>query len=147
MVQMFSRQPGSIVIDTKARQAIANPEILKAEPLRCFVTAHRGRLREETLLAARYTLTQPLIPTWFQEIELITATELLSLLTYHRRCGDAVYALKLDLSWITSRYGGLAACSWLLGWYMFNSHGDCRDGGCAKSDAGRYSLFNISPPR
>ena len=73
-------------IETKVRQAIANPEILEAEPLRCFVIAYRGRLWEEMLLAARYTLTQPLVPSWFQEIELIAATDLLSLLTYHRRC-------------------------------------------------------------
>ena len=53
------------VIEKKARQAMASPKILEAEPLRCFAVAHRGRLREETLLAAKYTLSQPLIPSWF----------------------------------------------------------------------------------
>ncbi|KAF8545682.1 hypothetical protein OG21DRAFT_1428849 [Imleria badia] len=98
------------VIEKKARKAIVNPKILEVEPLRCFVIAHRGHLREETLLAARYMLTQPLIPSWFQEIELLTATNLLSLLTYHKKCGEAIYALKHDLSWITSHYGSLEAC-------------------------------------
>ena len=131
------------VIEKKARQAIASPKILEAEPLRCFAVAHRGRLREETLLAAKYTLTQPLIPSWFQEIDLITATDLLSLLTYHKRCADAVSSLKLDLSWITSHYGSQQACSWL----------SCRDPyrgsscGCANSSALKYRLswFSYSP--
>ncbi|KAF8553552.1 hypothetical protein OG21DRAFT_1211397 [Imleria badia] len=134
------------VIERKARQAIVNPKILEAEPLRCFTISHRGRLREETLLAARYTLTQPLIPSWFQEVELLTATDLLSLLTYHNKCGDAVYALRLDLSWITSHYGSFQACSWLSGQF-YDSDGDldshCR---CPRSPVPRYNvgLFSIS---
>jgi hypothetical protein len=112
-------------IEKKARQAIMNPKFLHAEPLRCFAIAHRGGLREETLRAARYTLTQPLIPPWFQEIDLLTATDLLSLLTYHQRCGEAVYALRLDLSWITSHYGSVEACSWLLGRDQNNRNCEC----------------------
>ena len=125
------------VIEKKARKALVNPQILEAEPLRCFVIAHRGHLREETLLAGRYTLAQPLIPSWFQEIELLTATDLLSLLTYHKRCGDAVYKLRLDLSWITSHYGSSEACSWLAGYN--DKHISC---GCSRldSDAARYRV-------
>ena len=128
-------------IETKARQAIVNPKILKADPLRCFVIAHRGRLREETRLAARYTLTQPLIPSWFQEIELLTATDLLSLLTYHKKCGDAVYALKLNVSWITSHYRNSQACFWLSDRH---SRHNCR---CPKPNTPRYELFSdVSNP-
>ena len=119
------------VIEKKARQAIANPKILEAEPLRCFAIAHRGRLREETLLAAKYTLTQPLIPSWFQEVDLVTATDLLSLLTYHKKCGDAVFALRLDLSWIMSRYKSSQTCYWLSG--------NCGPG-CTRSNVPRYKL-------
>ena len=124
------------VIEKKARQAIADPKILEAEPLRCFAIAHRGRLREETLLAAKYTLTQPLIPLWFQEVDLVTATDLLLLLTYHKKCGDAVFALRLDLSWMTSHYGSSQTCYWLSG--------DCN--ACQRSVAKRYKLawFNHS---
>ena len=132
------------VIETKARQAIANPKILEAEPLRCFAIAHRGRLREETLLAATYTLTQPLVPSWFQEIDLITATDLLSLLTYHKKCGDAVYALKLNLSWIGSHYGGSQACSWLSGKYQEGHR--MYDCGCQSQNAPKYKIFNTSLP-
>ncbi|KAG6381731.1 hypothetical protein JVT61DRAFT_335 [Boletus reticuloceps] len=131
-------------IEKKARQAIANPKILEAEPLRCFAIAHRGRLQEETLLAARYTLTQPLIPSWFQEIELLTATDLLSLLTYHKKCGDAVFALKLDLSWVTSHYGSSEACSWLSGYYYDSRSPNSRSCGCQKSSTPRCALFNPS---
>ena len=130
-------------IEKKARQAISNPKILEAEPLRCFAIAHRGHLQEETLLAARYTLTQPLVPSWFQEIELITAADLLSLLTYHRQCGDAVYALRLDLSWITSHYGSSATCSWLCG-YDDNYSRNC---GCSRPAPVRYKLFDMKSPQ
>ncbi|KAI9456328.1 hypothetical protein HD554DRAFT_211599 [Boletus coccyginus] len=131
-------------IEKKVRQAISNPKILDAEPLRCFAIAHRGRLREETLLAARCTLTLPLIPSWFQEIEMITATDLLALLTYHRRCGDAVYALRADLSWITSHYGSREACAWLSGQYQSTDyHGRTNQNcGCPRAPTCRYKLFN-----
>ena len=78
---------------------------------------------------------QPLIPSWFQEIKLLTATDLLSLLTYHKKCGDAANALKLDVSWITSHYRNLQACSWLSGRY---SQLSCR---CTKPSTPRYMLF------
>ncbi|KAF8555641.1 hypothetical protein OG21DRAFT_1476426 [Imleria badia] len=124
-------------IETKARKAIVNPKILQVEPLRCFVIAHRGRLREEALLAAKSTLTHPLIPSWFQEIEFLTATDFLSLLTYHKKCGDAVYALRLDLSWITSHYGSVQGCPFLTGVYSYGC-------GCPRTGktGQRYTLFN-----
>ena len=133
------------VIEMKARKAIVNPKILEVEPLRCFAIAHRGHLREETLLAAKSTLTQPLIPSWFQEVELISATDLLSLLTYHKKCGDAVYALRLDLSWITSHYGSLQACPWLSGQYQ-NNYGNFTGSycGCRATTVTKYKPFNIS---
>ncbi|KAI9464706.1 hypothetical protein HD554DRAFT_2121096 [Boletus coccyginus] len=101
------------VIEEKARQAIVTPKILEAEPLQCFAVACQGRLREETLLAAKYTLTQPLIPPLFREAELITPADLLSLLAYHQECGDDVYALRLNLSWIRSHHRVFGAWPWL----------------------------------
>ncbi|KAF8553564.1 hypothetical protein OG21DRAFT_1510006 [Imleria badia] len=137
------------VIEKKARKAIVNPKILEVEPLRCFAIAHRGQLREETQLAAKSTLTQPLIPSWFQEIELVTATDLLSLLTYHKKCGEAVYALKLDISWITSHYGSSQGCSWLSGQYRGTDGlgNPCLNNcGCVSRNAPKYKLFNdVSP--
>ena len=130
------------VIEKKACQAIANPKILEVEPLRCFAIAHRGRLREETLLAAKYTLAQPLIPSWFQEIDLIAATDLLSLLTYHKKSGDAVYALRLNLSWITSHYGGSQACSWLYGQYQ-QGYSTCNCA-CQRANTPKYAVFGVS---
>lgn len=95
-----ARKNSLAAIERTARQALSNPKALQAEPFRCFAIAHRGRAREEILLAAKYTLARPLM---FQEIDLITAADLLRLLTYHRRCGDAVYALRNDISWMQSR--------------------------------------------
>ncbi|KAF8839015.1 hypothetical protein BDN67DRAFT_820861 [Paxillus ammoniavirescens] len=96
-------------IEKKVAQTISNPKILEAEPLRCYAIAHRGGLREETLLAARYTLTQPLIPEWFEEIDLLTATDLLTLLTYHKNCAIAVEKLKNYQLWALSHYGTITA--------------------------------------
>ncbi|KAF9224056.1 hypothetical protein BS17DRAFT_780401 [Gyrodon lividus] len=96
-------------IERKVAQAISNPKILEAEPLRCYVIAHRSSLREETLLAAKYTLKQPLIPEWFEEIELLSATDLLTLLTYHQQCAIAAQRLADNLSWVTVHYGSAAA--------------------------------------
>lgn len=109
-------------IEKKACKAISNPKILESEPLRCFAVAHRGRLQEETLLAAKYTLRLPLIPPSFPEIEPITASDLLALLPYHQRCGTAVYALRGDISWITSHYGSSEACAWLSGRYRSTNY-------------------------
>ena len=142
-------------IEKRARQAIStNPKILEAAPLQCFAIARRGHLREETLLTAKHTLTQPLIPSWFQEIELISASDLLSLLTYHSRCGDAVYALRLDLSWIKSHYGSSQACSWLSRQSQSYNCKNCsknRQGntcGCAKvAGTSKYVVFDTQPPQ
>ncbi|KAF8428418.1 hypothetical protein L210DRAFT_3508760 [Boletus edulis BED1] len=127
-------------IEKKARQAISSPKILEVEPLRCFAIAHRGRLREETLLAAKQTLSQPLIPGWFQEIELISAADLLALLTYHKKCGDA----------IASHYGSNEACTWLLGRYTItNRHGhqSYNNCNCPRGSLSKYWLFGIQSPQ
>ena len=143
-----ARKYSLVAIEKKARQAISNPQILEVEPLRCFAIARQGRLYEETLLAAKYTLTQPLIPSWFQEINMITAADLLSLLNYHQRCGEAVYALRAKISWITSHYGSAEACPWSPGrvphdeWRgsMYKkSNSGC---GCPKATTSKYILFD-----
>ncbi|KAN0088147.1 hypothetical protein V8E55_005204 [Tylopilus felleus] len=103
------------VIEKKAAHAFSNPKILTAEPLRCFALARSRRMPEETLLAAKYTLTQPFLPSWFKEINLITAADLLALLTYHRECGDAVYTLSADISWIKAHYRTSRGCVWFSG--------------------------------
>lgn len=134
-------------IEKKARQAISNPKILEAEPLRSFAIAHRGRLREETLLAAKYTLTGPLIPSWFQEIEMITAADLLALLTYHQRCGEAVYALRANQSWIISHYASHEACTWLSGRVRYHdNYGNTRYNNCScpRAPTSKFMLFGES---
>ncbi|KIJ65941.1 hypothetical protein HYDPIDRAFT_27155 [Hydnomerulius pinastri MD-312] len=134
-------------IEKKAAQAISNPKILEVEPLRCFAIAHRGRLRDKTLLAAKYTLRQPLIPTWFEEIELLTATDLLALLTYHHKCGNAVHALKDDLSWMKKHFGSKEACSWLSGHcynqadFLGHPNRTSQACGCPRSASPKYNLF------
>lgn len=87
-------------LEHKVRQALKSR--MEKEPLRCFALAMRAQLNIEATLAAEYTLRQPLIPARVPEIDLITAKELLALLTYHQRCGISVQSLGVDLSWITS---------------------------------------------
>jgi hypothetical protein len=139
-------------IERKVRQALSNPKILEVEPLRCFAIARRGRAREETLLAAKYTLTQPLIPSWFQEIDIITAADLLALLSYHQTCGNAVYAFGNDVSWLQSHYGSSQGCAWFSAkpippnppvWQNPSVSGSsCR---CARSTTIKYGLFSSQP--
>ncbi|KAI6149647.1 hypothetical protein BKA82DRAFT_920263 [Pisolithus tinctorius] len=85
-------------------KSLFSPKILEGNSLRCFAIACHARMQDECALAAKYTLREPLVPTWFEEIELITSSELLSLLAYHKKCGNAVQVLKDDISWITSTY-------------------------------------------
>ncbi|KAI6023344.1 hypothetical protein EDC04DRAFT_2900547 [Pisolithus marmoratus] len=113
-----------------------NPKILETDSLRCFAIACRARMQDECVLAAKYTLREPQVPMWFEEIELVTSTELLALLTYHRKCATAAQALKDDLSWITTEYSQWNAVPWMV---ALGSNGrNC----CTRSTSGRYSVFN-----
>ena len=127
------------LIEKKVCQALVNPKVLETDSLRCFAIARNARLKHETITAARHTLRQPLIPAWFAEIELITATDLLSLLTYHKNCCIAVQVLMKDFKWITDHYGSQNGCMWILSpWY----NGSC---GCGQSSDKRFLLWGISP--
>ena len=103
------------LIETRVSQALANPKFLETDPFRCFVIARNARLKHETITAAKSTLRKPLIPAWFAEIELITASELLSLLTYHKNCGIATQALVKDLAWLRDYYVSENECGWIFG--------------------------------
>ena len=137
------------VIEKKAAHTFSNPKILEAEPLRCFALARQKQMQEETVLAAKYTLAQPLLPSWFEEINLIAASDLLALLTYHQECGDAVYALGNDLSWIKSHYRTSEGCAWLSGrsltppsFSAFGSPAQYRSScSCPISPTPQYQLF------
>ncbi|KAI6041897.1 hypothetical protein EDC04DRAFT_1138299 [Pisolithus marmoratus] len=65
-------------------KSLFTPKIL-VNSLCCFAITCRARMQDEFALAAKYTLREPLVPGWFNEIELITAAELFSLLTYRQR--------------------------------------------------------------
>ncbi|KAI6149582.1 hypothetical protein BKA82DRAFT_871000 [Pisolithus tinctorius] len=102
-------------VENTIRKALFNPTILELNSLRCFAIARKARLREETTLAARYSLRISLVPNWFEEIEMITATDLLALLAYHQKCGWAVQKLQLGFSWIEEHYQSRAAVPWIFG--------------------------------
>jgi hypothetical protein len=112
------------LIERKVCQALVNPKVLETEPLRCFAISRNARLKHETIIAARHTLRQPLIPAKCAEIDLITASDLLALLTYHKKCGIAVQTLWENLTWIAHHYQNPKGCSWLF------TSGDGYNGGC-----------------
>ncbi|KAG1752090.1 hypothetical protein EDB19DRAFT_1893030 [Suillus lakei] len=114
-------------------QALANPKVLEKEPIRCFAIARNARLKHETITAARHTLRQPLVPAQFSEIGLITASELLALLTYHKNCSIAVQPLTKDLKWVTDHYGDYNGCLWLFGPHF---NGSC---GCGQVTDNKFS--------
>ncbi|KAG2137597.1 uncharacterized protein EDB93DRAFT_759571 [Suillus bovinus] len=102
-------------LEHRVRQALKSR--MEKEPLRCFAVAMRVQLNIEATLAAGYTLREPLIPASFPEINLITAKELLALLTYHQRCSISVQSLGKDLSWIISSYqsSDVTGYQWIIG--------------------------------
>lgn len=120
-------------LEHKIRQALKSR--MEKEPLRCFALAMRAQLNIEATLAAKYTLRQSLIPARIPEIDLITAKELLALLTYHQRCGISVQSLGVDLSWIISGYLSLNATG-----YQWIISGSC---GCESSS--RFLLNGQRP--
>jgi hypothetical protein len=120
-------------LEHKVRQALKSR--MEKEPLRCFALAMRAQLNIEATLAAEYTLREPLIPARVPEIDLITAKELLALLTYHQRCGKSVQSLGTDLSWITTDYDGLNVIG-----YQWIISGSC---GC---ESGSRFLLNGQRP-
>lgn len=138
------------LIERKVCQALASPKVLEAEPLRCFAIARNARLRHETITAARYTLRLPLIPAWFAEIDMIAASHLLALLTYHKKCSIAVAPLLLNLDWMTSHYSTLNGCKWLVSesLSMFghrdrgDSTGKCP---CPRSTEAKFRLWGNAP--
>ncbi|KAG2051073.1 hypothetical protein BDR06DRAFT_959575 [Suillus hirtellus] len=132
------------LIERKVCQALANPKVLETEPLRYFAIARNARLKHETITAARYNLRQPLIPALFAEIDLITASDFLALLTYHRKCIISVQDLMKNLKWMTDHYGNTNGCSWL---FKNNSHRDyngyyCN---CVQGTDGRFFPWGSAP--
>ncbi|KAI6116802.1 hypothetical protein EDD16DRAFT_1045050 [Pisolithus croceorrhizus] len=101
-------------VESTIRKALFKPAVLEVNPLRCFAIARRARLREETILSAKYSLRTSLVPDWFEEIGMITSTDLLALWAYHQKCGKAVQTLKLSYSWIERHYQSRAAAPWIF---------------------------------
>ena len=102
-------------VENEISQALFNPKILEVDSLRCFAIARRARLHDQTIMAAKYSLREPLIPGWFEEVDLVTAADLLALLTYHQKCGSALQKLHLSFSWIEQHYQNRTAGAWILG--------------------------------
>jgi hypothetical protein len=127
------------LIERKVCQALANPKVLETEPLRCFAIARNARLKHETIVAARHNLRQPLVPALFAEINLISASELLALLTYHKKCTIAAQDLMKDFKWMTDHYGSLDGCSWLFNRSHYNNY--C----CGQGTDTRFFPWNTAP--
>ncbi|KAG9313124.1 hypothetical protein JVU11DRAFT_6574 [Chiua virens] len=94
-------------LESRICRMLSGPQILEAEPLRCFAIARQGRLTEEMRLAAKYTLS----------LHSFLSADLLALVTSHHKCGDTVYTYKLktDISRIKSHYGTKEACTMFSG--------------------------------
>ncbi|KAI6122615.1 hypothetical protein EDD16DRAFT_745002 [Pisolithus croceorrhizus] len=123
-------------IESTVCKSLFNSKILGANSLRCFAIACRASMRDECVLAAKHSLREPLVPMWFEEIELITSGELLSLLAYHKKCGDAVQALKGDCSWMRTEYPNRDAAPWMVG---YNPNGKYCE--CSRTASTRFSPF------
>lgn len=70
-------------IKRTACRSMFSPEILEVNLLRRPVVACHHLLPDECIVAAKSTLREPLVRAWFEEIELVTSTNLRLLLVYH----------------------------------------------------------------
>ena len=126
-------------------KALFIPKILEVDSLACFAVARRADLHEQCVLAAKYSLREPLIPARFEGIQFISSTDLLVLLTYHKNCANAILALQRDLVWIENHYQRSSGIGWMFGC------GSCRPFGpppsCGSySCSGKYRLFGTQVP-
>ncbi|KIM65430.1 hypothetical protein SCLCIDRAFT_469025 [Scleroderma citrinum Foug A] len=96
-------------------KALFIPKILEVDSLPCFAVARRADLHEQCVLAAKYSLREPLIPAWFEGMQFISSADLLALLTYHKNCADAVLTLQSNLVWIQNHYQQYSAIKWMFG--------------------------------
>ncbi|KAI5992322.1 hypothetical protein F5J12DRAFT_727057, partial [Pisolithus orientalis] len=67
-------------IQQAVNKSLFIPKILETNSLHCFAITGCTCMQDKCELAAKCTLQEPLIPGWFEEVELITSAELLSLL-------------------------------------------------------------------
>ena len=95
-------------------KALFIPKILEVDSLPCFAVARRADLHEQCVLAAKYSLREPLIPAWFEGMQFISSADLLALLTYHKDCADAVLTLQSNLVWIQNHYQQFSAIEWMF---------------------------------
>ncbi|KAG6328726.1 hypothetical protein ID866_10363 [Astraeus odoratus] len=126
-------------IEKRVCRALIDTEVLEKDSLRSFAVVHRAHLRDESMIAARHTLREPLIPTWFEEIDLLTSSDLLGLLAYHQRCASDVQVLQSDLSWISDHYEQWRSIPWMFG---MTPHGSSCE--CPVSPFSKYALFDYN---
>ncbi|KAG6330050.1 hypothetical protein ID866_9039 [Astraeus odoratus] len=123
-------------IEKSICKRLVDPKVLDKDSFRCFAIACNARLKNECLIAAKHTLREPLIPAWFEEIDLITSSDLLILLAYHQKCGSIVQELWNDLSWMNDHYQQWNAIPW-----MFAFRPDGGYCGCQYQTTSKYKLF------
>jgi hypothetical protein len=133
------------LIEKKVCQALVNPKILETQSLGSFAIARSARLKNETVITARHTLRQPLIPARFTEIELITASDLLSLLTYHKDCSAAVQAAIKDLNWMKVHYVNQNGCTWINGITTYNYNHYAVNCACGRGTDAKFFPWNVAP--
>jgi hypothetical protein len=86
-----------------AVQCLAKPPFLEQEPLRVYAIACRHKLKEEAILAAKYTLRRPLLgDAYFPELTSIDARKLYRIQLYHKECAEAAMKVANDHTWIIS---------------------------------------------
>ncbi|KAH7921219.1 hypothetical protein BV22DRAFT_1132446 [Leucogyrophana mollusca] len=83
----------------RVKASLVQPAFLDEEPLRVFSIAYRYGLEDETKLAARHTLRQPIFGPYVKDLDHIPASVYHRLLQYHRKCSVATCALTADFSW------------------------------------------------
>jgi hypothetical protein len=77
-------------VEGRVRGWLVAPSFLATNPVRVFAIACRHKLLEEAKIAARSTLSQPILDRPYgPELEFMTAGTFYHLLQYHRKCVEA----------------------------------------------------------
>ncbi|KAG6330874.1 hypothetical protein ID866_8215 [Astraeus odoratus] len=127
-------------IEKSICKGLVDPKVLDKDSLRCFAVACNARLKNECVIAAKHTLREPLIPAWFEEIDLLTSSDLLILLTYHQQCGSIVQELLDDLSWMKDYYQQWNAIPWMFGFRPDGNYCGCQ---CSTSKCELFGYYFV----
>ena len=99
-------------VEKRVRGGLVAPHFLETDPIRVFAIACRYSLLEEAKVAARATLSQPILSRPYgPELEFMTAGKFYRLLQYHGECVREVQNILTDSGWSDDQFSRCLHCN------------------------------------